>query len=123
MPNQFGMLLRQMRRDAGKTLGDVARLLDISVVYVSDVERGQRNPFSRERVKELAKFLGGAEDDLLKAADQDKGVIEYDIRLAEPLAARVVGGLVAGLHRGGITDEQLKQIETVLNSSEAPDEH
>ena len=42
------------------------------MVYVSDVERGNRKPFG------------------------------------------VVGGLVSGLARGGVTDEQLENIKTIL---------
>ena len=40
MPERFGDALRSTRQKAKRSLGDVARLLDVSVVYVSDVERG-----------------------------------------------------------------------------------
>ena len=46
MPEQSGDTLRRTRHNAERTLGDVARLLDVSVVYVSDLERGNRRPFS-----------------------------------------------------------------------------
>jgi hypothetical protein len=55
---------------------------------------------------------------MMEAADTERGFIEYDIRKARPLEADVVGGLVAGLARGGVTDEQLHHIQKILNGEE-----
>lgn len=115
---RFGEVLRQFRRDAEKTLGDVARLLDVSPVYVSDVERGNRKPFARERILKIARFLDKDPSPLLEAAVRERGVIEYDITNANPLATKVVGGLVTGLARGGITKEQLNQIQDILKEQD-----
>jgi len=114
MADRFGDLLRKLRRKAGKTLGDVARELGISIVYVSDVERGNRKPFSTPRLLHLSRFLDADPGKLIEAADREKGFIEYDIRNARPIEADVVGGLVAGLARGGLTDEQLESIQKIL---------
>lgn len=122
MPERFGDLLRKLRRKADKTLGDVARVLGVSVVYVSDVERGNRKPFSNERIILVAKFLGEDPITLIEAADWERGVIEYDIRKARPLEADVVGGLVAGLARGGVTEEQLQDIRRILQEHTDPDD-
>ena len=117
MPERFGDALRRTRQNAGKTLGDVATLLDVSVVYVSDVERGNRRPFSNERILKVARLLKTDPAPLIAAADIEKGVIEYDISKARPLEARVVGDLVSGLARGGVTEEQLKRIRNILKDS------
>ena len=118
MPERFGDALRRTRQDAGRTLGDVAKLLDVSVVYVSDVERGNRRPFSNERLLKIARFLNADPAPLIRAADVERGVIEYDISNAKPLEAAVVGDLVSGLARGGVTDDQLRKIKTILRDSE-----
>ena len=115
MAERFGDLLRGLRRKADRTLGDVARDLGISVVYLSDVERGNRKPFTTERLIKLAKSLKTDPTALIEAADKEKGIIEYDIRKASPLERDVVGGLVAGLARGGVTDGQLESIREILN--------
>jgi transcriptional regulator with XRE-family HTH domain len=122
MPERFGDLLRKLRRKADKTLGDVARLLGVSVVYVSDVERGNRKPLSNERIIQIAKLLGEDPTALIEAADWERGFIEYDIRKARPLEADVVGGLVAGLARGGVSDDQLRNIRRILTERDTPDE-
>ncbi len=114
MPQRFGDLLRNKRREAGKTLGDIAKLLGISVVYLSDVERGNRKPLGNERILKIAEYLEQDAAPLIEAADWERGVIEYDITKASPLEADVVGGLVSGLARGGISDEQLLNIQKIL---------
>ena len=115
MAERFGDLLRRLRRGADKTLGDVARELDVSVPYLSDVERSNRKPFNTDRLMKLALFLRADSAVLIEAADREKGFIEYDIRRASPLQADVVGGLVAGLARGGVSDEKLEHIRSILN--------
>ena len=119
MPERFGEALRRARRNAEKTLGDVAKLLDVSVVYVSDVERGNRRPFGNERILKVAKFVKADPAPLIAAAIAERGVIEYEIAKAKPLEAAVVGGLVSGLARGGVTDDQLHKIKKILKD---PDE-
>lgn len=118
MAERFGEVLRRARQDAEMTLGNVAKLLGVSVVYVSDVERGNRKPFSNERILKVASFLNTDPAPLIAAADVEKGVIEYDITKAKPLEATVVGDLVSGLARGGVTDEQLEQIKNILQDTE-----
>lgn len=122
MPERFGSLLRRQRRDRAKTLGDLARFLEVSVAYVSDVERGNRNPFSTERILKIANFLGQDPTALMEAAGLERGLIEYDIRSASPLEAAVVGGLVTGLARGGISEEKLHTIQRILQGGDDEDE-
>jgi transcriptional regulator with XRE-family HTH domain len=117
MADRFGDLLRKLRRNADKTLGDVARALGISVVYVSDVERGNRNPFSTERILKVAEFLKADAEPLIAAAERENGFIEYDLRKAPPLEAHVVGGLIHGLARGGVSEEQLEKIQEILGEA------
>lgn len=123
MRERFGDLLRRLRRKSNKTLGDVARKLGVSIVYLSDVERGNRKPFTADRLVTLAQYLDTDPMELIEAAGRERGIIEYDIRKARPLEANVVGGLVAGLARGGITDEQLESIRKILNPSQGETNH
>jgi transcriptional regulator with XRE-family HTH domain len=118
MPPRFGEVLRQLRREADRTLGDIARLLGVSAVYVSDVERGNRKPFARDRIIKIADYLEKDPNPLLTAADNEKGVIEYEIKSGNALEAKVVGGLVTGLARGGITEDQLNQIQGILEEQD-----
>ncbi len=118
MPERFGDALRRARQDSGKTLGKVARLLGVSVVYVSDVERSNRRPFSNERIIKVAEFVETGPAPLIALADVERGVIEYDITKGSQLEADVVGELVSGLARGGVTDTQLQKIREILEDSD-----
>ena len=122
MAERFGDLLRRMRRAADLTMGQVATVLGISVVYLSDVERGNRKPFSNDRIIKIAELLKEDPAPLMEAADWERGFIEYDFRKARPIEADVVGGLVAGLARGGITDEQLQHIHEILAQEKKTDD-
>ena len=66
------------------------------------------------RAVRITRYLKTDAASLIAAADQERGVIEYDITKARPLEADVVGGLVSGLARGGVTDYQLRKIRTIL---------
>ncbi len=118
MPERFGDALRRARLEAGKTLRHVAVELGLSIVYISDVERGNRRPFTNERILEIARYLKTDAAPLIAAGNQERGFIEYDITKARPLEADVVGGLVSGLARGGVTDDQLHRIRKILDTDD-----
>ena len=80
MPERFGDLLRSERRRVGKTLGQIAGLLGLSVVFVSDVERSNRKPFANDRILKIAAYLNVDPTPLMEVADRERGFTEYDIR-------------------------------------------
>ena len=75
----FGQLLRSLREEAHKSLGMLARSLDVSVPYLSGVERGRRPPLTDDRILQVAQFLGltpDREDQLRSAAAATRGFFE-----------------------------------------------
>jgi len=46
MREELGRALRQQREERHISLREVARQLNVSAVYVSDMERGNRNPMT-----------------------------------------------------------------------------
>jgi transcriptional regulator with XRE-family HTH domain len=71
-------MLRQLRQESEKTLGALARHLAVSVTYLSDVERDQRPPLSRERIQQTAQFLGIDAAPLLESAAATAGAFELE---------------------------------------------
>ncbi len=69
----FGPLLRRLRLDAGKTLDDIATALDLSVPYLSEVERGLRAPLTVDRIGHVASILDTEPGALHKAAAVTRG--------------------------------------------------
>jgi transcriptional regulator with XRE-family HTH domain len=111
--NIFGRLLRSLREGSGKSMGQLARHLEVSVTFISDVERGTRAPFTHSRILQAAAFLDVDAGQLLEAAAEYRGAIELALTERTSPKARKVG---AALMRGweGLTEEQLKRIEDVL---------
>lgn len=71
----FGVALRDARTRAGKSQGDVAKFLSVSVTYLSDVENGRRAPLTRERLMQVARYLDVDAAFLLKASGAWHGEI------------------------------------------------
>ena len=107
---KFGRLLREYRKRADKTLGQVARKLGVSVVYVSDVERGNRAPFLTPRIVTMARFLQASPVRLLQAAAKERGFFEFDVSSASPKALEALSGLA----RRDVTDDQWEEIVKIL---------
>jgi transcriptional regulator with XRE-family HTH domain len=117
MNQSFGEIIRSCRRRKEKTLQDIAGALGVSVVYVSEVERGKRPPFVTERLTKLAKELGVEIEFLKNAALRERSFIEFDPKRTSPKQVEVL----AALARGGFTDEQLDQILRITRDEDTVD--
>lgn len=102
----FGELIRTSRRRLNKSLQDVANALGVTVVYVSEVERGKRPPFTQERLPALAQVLELDLDELKTVAWAERRAIEWD---PSTVSDKQIEALMA-LARGGLSDNQLERI-------------
>ena len=68
--NPFGTYVRTKREEAGMTLTDFARQLEISPAYWSRIETGRENPPTDELIKKAATILGLSEDELFIEASR-----------------------------------------------------
>lgn len=72
MSDTFGQLLRKRRQQAGLTLTEMAERLQVSVPYLSDVERGNRRPLITEKALAASSILGCGDDELVLAAARER---------------------------------------------------
>jgi transcriptional regulator with XRE-family HTH domain len=103
----FGELLRQLRLPTGKSLGELARHLGYSVVYLSDIERGRRPPFDDSKIRETAAFLGLDPEPLLDAALHTRGEMIFDVKSQSDPALDVLKSLARGKRRDAVYKEVL----------------
>jgi transcriptional regulator with XRE-family HTH domain len=68
--NPFGTYVRTKREEAGMTLTEFARQLEISPAYWSRIETGRENPPKDELIKKAATILGLSEDELFIEASR-----------------------------------------------------
>ena len=115
MSQEFGRKFRRWRKEAGLTMGEVARKLGLSIPYISDIERGTRPPPRVEILKKAARILGRDPRDVVVSAAQSRG--RYELSTTPTPKHQEVG---ASLLRSweNLSQEKLKEIERVLNGEE-----
>lgn len=73
---KLGQRLRSIRKDNGLTLKDLSQIADLSVPYLSDMERGAVNP-SVDTLQKVAKAYRMTVKQLLIGVEE-LGEVEYD---------------------------------------------
>ena len=119
MSQEFGRKFRRWRKEAGLTMGDVARRLELSIPYISDIERGTRPPPRPELLEKAARIIGQDPHDVFIAAAQSRG--RYELSATPTPKHQEVG---ASLLRSweGLSPEKLEEIERVLKGKERSNE-
>lgn len=110
---QFGQILRRLRSEKGKTMGQLARELGISVTFLSDVELGRRPPFPADRIDEVVRALSlspSEATELVAASHERRG-----LRLSAPSTA-AAAEFSAALQRGWETfdDDTFRKLSELL---------
>jgi len=90
----FAETARRARIAKRLTLRDLAEQLDLSVIYVSDMENGRRVPPSAEKAREWAKALDLDPDEFAMLALRNKKVIELPIE-GQPERKKDVAAMLA----------------------------
>jgi transcriptional regulator with XRE-family HTH domain len=78
----FGDFIAKKREEKKITLREMAKLLDISPPYLSDVEKDRRNPFDLEKLELLTNILILSEDDktiMLDLAGKKRNEVAPDL--------------------------------------------
>jgi transcriptional regulator with XRE-family HTH domain len=105
---KFGETLRRRRQKSGVTLLQLANELGWSVAYVSDIERGRRDPPGDHFVRKAARLIGCNEEHLLEVAWIDRGHFELSVAVSSALHHRV--GSKLALRWEALTEDQLRRI-------------
>lgn len=115
--NVFAQKLRYYRTRSGKSQGDVARHLNVSRAYVSDVESGKRGPMTEERIVAVSRLLDIDPSILRDARAEVDGFwrlpvcgVPVDDRLASFFAATWLK----------MSSEQKQEIEDFISGGQEP---
>ena len=79
---RFGEKIKLKRQEKGFTLRGFADALNIAPSYMSDIEKGKRNPPAQEIIEKMIVLLELKEEeknDLLDLAATEKDTLAYDI--------------------------------------------
>ena len=90
-PQHFGARLRQLRLENQLNQGALAEKCNISPAYLSDIERGKRNPPNDQTILAWARLLNLSKADeigdellTLAARDRDRVVVETEVEMVAP---------------------------------------
>lgn len=111
---QFGDALREYRRRAKKTLGEVAREVGRSVSYISDIEHGYRKPpRDTAAILAFARAVSGPPDEFLRrAALARRGGIE--VHSEDPARMELAAALARQLNT--ISPEKVRELQRLLGT-------
>ncbi len=94
--SKFGNSIREARTELGMSLDDLATVIGVSKVYICDVERGLRKPFTQRRIPLVAKTLNLDPVELAKHAAIERGYVELTVVKQKPSKARLAAALSHG---------------------------
>lgn len=118
MKNHFGHELRRLRGLAGLTMRDLAQEIDCSIVYISDIERGKRNPPSPSDIRKLLHRIGKDEaiPEMLRLAAQARNSIEFKLDDASrPLDVNLLLAFKRRLDQGDLGPRDVERIREILD--------
>lgn len=114
-PGNFGPVLRALREQHEVTLRDLSNQLSVGLSYLSDVERGRRDPLSDTRIKQIAHFFGADPTPLLVAAMKERGRIVLNV--AKKNKNRVHAALLLTLWWPQATNEEVEKLVALLKAA------
>ena len=98
----FGEQVREARNGMGMSLESLARFMGVSKVFVCNVEKGHRKPFSPEKVQAVAAILKLDPMELANQAALERGYVRLEVVKQRPSKARLAAALA---HHWDFLDE------------------
>ncbi|MGD0516676.1 MAG: helix-turn-helix transcriptional regulator [Thermoguttaceae bacterium] len=112
----FGETLRRLRRAKEMTLAEVADTIRCSIVFISDVERGRRNPPSPEKIRKLLVKMGEENrlSEMLILAARSRQSIEISVKDKDDHVADMLVALARRCDEDSLDDEVVMRIKEIL---------
>lgn len=124
MPEEktFGTELRRLRRDAGLNLADLADAAGCSITFISEVERGRKNPPDPATIGKLLVRMGqeSCYREMLVLAARARRSVEISTEGKSQEEADVLVALARSSDEGTLDPEILNEIRKLLEKRKAP---
>jgi transcriptional regulator with XRE-family HTH domain len=117
---KFGDELRRLRRQANLTLADLADAIGTSIVYISDVERGRKNPPSPIKLKKLLAAMRQEAlfPQMLALAVKSRRSVEISVENKSDEVTDMVVALARRCDEGDLTNDTIQRILRLLEKEE-----
>jgi transcriptional regulator with XRE-family HTH domain len=118
--NAFGDKLRELRRKAKLNLVDLADHVGHSVVYLSDIERGQRSPPPSGVIGQLMARVGRSDltEAMITLAIKIRKSIEISLKGRSEDVQGALAALARSCNENELDDETAREIKRLLEKSQ-----
>lgn len=113
----FGAKIRQLREEAKKPMKALATALDVSVVYVSDIERGRRYPPQGDKLHRIANFFNINPQEVEEWAIKERKRVELNLKSESgPISE---AALVLARRWDSITNDEANEIIKIFKKEKS----
>jgi len=112
--HEFGRYIRSQRSEAGESLRKVAKALDVSAVYLGEVERGVRPPLKEVHWDALIRAVPKIDREVLHRLTTKERPIQLDLRDAPPRYQDLGLALARRIERQNISKIDLEKLFKIL---------
>lgn len=110
---EFGATIRKIREQLRKTLASVAADMGVSVVYLSDIERGRRSPPLGEKLQKLSASLQLNPQEVEEWAHKERQRVELNLNNRTEVASNAA--IMLARRWDSLSDDEASQILKILN--------
>ena len=114
----FGTYLRTKRVAAGLSLRAVADALEITHVYLGEVERGVRGPLNRKHWSKLRQAVAGISRDELQRLEAVSRPLQLNLQDAPPQYQDLGLALARRMEERDISPRDMKRLMKLLRGSD-----
>ena len=110
----FGGFIARMRLKRGMSLRETAEKLEISPMYLSDVERGRRSAFGLNKLRRFASIAGLSPEEtetMFDLAGQNRGEISPDLNEYISSNSYICSALRTAKNLNADKDDWVKMLE------------
>lgn len=116
--HEFGRYIRRQRAIAGVSLRSAAKVLDVSAVYLGEVERGVRPPLKEEHWNALIRAVSTIERSTLERLTAKAKPIQLDLRDSPPRYQDLALALARRIEKQNISRVDLEKLFSILGEND-----
>lgn len=116
--HEFGRYIRRQRAGAGVSLRSAAKALDVSAVYLGEVERGVRPPLKDVHWDMLIRVVPTIERTTLERLTAKVRPIQLDLRDSPPKYQDLALALARRIEKQNISKGDLEKLFSILGEDD-----
>lgn len=113
--NEFGRYLRRKRNEAGLSLRALAEKMEVSAVYLGEVERGVRGPINDSRWDDLIKAIPSISRDELTRLSMKSKPMQLNLSDSPPEYQNLAMALARRIEKQNLNQKDFTNLFSILD--------